>query len=171
MTLPHDDFLIVRKGKTPGKWGKLSDEQLRTLHKLHREGGLSVRELGRRLYATGRYGFASSKSAAMALSSGWKRLHLRARDRIESTILASTTHGLRPRAGTKRAEYNELRRQRRKRQPQCAGVRTTYPSKGAPCSLPAMVGSDYCFGHAPEWAEWRDAHLAAARDRRDRMAA
>lgn len=100
MTL-RDQTVARRRGggKPAGKWGYLRDGQLYVLYQLHRDRGLSVRELGRRLYATGKYGFASPKSAAMALSSGWRRLELPALERIESTVRASTKHGFLPRRG------------------------------------------------------------------------
>jgi hypothetical protein len=88
-----------RRGGRDGKWGWLRDDQLYTLWLLHRERGLSVRELGRQLHATGRYGFASPKSASMAMCYGWARLELPALDRVTATRRASTTHGYLPRKG------------------------------------------------------------------------
>lgn len=70
---------------------RLTRAQVLAAHQLHIEGGMSIRELGRRLWE--RNGYASAKSCANSLSSLFATLGLEARDRIEATRAASTTHG------------------------------------------------------------------------------
>lgn len=70
---------------------KLTRAQIVAAHRLHIEAGLSIRELGRRLYE--RYGYASPRSCANSLSDLFATVGLSARDRVEATRLASTTHG------------------------------------------------------------------------------
>lgn len=70
---------------------RLTDDQVRAAHRLHIDGGLSIRELGRRLY--GQYGYASPHACANRLSDYFMLLGLPRRGRIEATIAASTTHG------------------------------------------------------------------------------
>lgn len=69
----------------------LTPEQVKAAHTLHLAGGLSIRELGRRLYR--QLGYSSATSCATALSSAFMRDGLPRRDRIAATIAANTTHG------------------------------------------------------------------------------
>jgi hypothetical protein len=144
---------------------RLSDEQLRAAHRLHIAAGLSVRELGRRGWQA--WGYATPKSAATALSKGWRRLGLFARDRIEATVKASTVHGHATRAAKARytPEYAEHRKTLRRQSERCAGVRTQYPRKGERCSRPALIGSEFCWAHDPAREAERVAHLERARSR------
>jgi hypothetical protein len=73
------------------KDAKLTRAQVIAAHKLHIDGGLSIRELGRRLWQP--YGYASARSCANSLSDLFKTLGLPARDRVAATVAASTTHG------------------------------------------------------------------------------
>ena len=146
---------------------KLTAEQIAAAHKLYAGAGLSLRELGRRLYE--RYGYSSSAACANALHKAFRLEGLGLRDRIEATRQASTIHGLR-RRGTHDPRYLELRRRRRRERGEvedrpCAGVRLRYPRKGEPCGRPALRGSDYCFSHDPARDEERRRRLAAARAR------
>ena len=73
------------------KDAKLTRDQVVAAHRLHTEGGYSIRALGRLLWQ--RYGYASEKSCANSLSDLFATVGLPARDRIEATRIASTTHG------------------------------------------------------------------------------
>jgi hypothetical protein len=150
-----------RPGKPAGKWGKLTDEQIRAAHLVYVERGLSMRKLGALLCE--RFGFASAQSCSQALWSGFQRLALPARDRIEATVAASTTHG----RGARRdqAAYKRWRREQQGYRPRCAGLRAGHPRKGEPCARPAMVDSDYCLNHDPARRPEVLAHVRAARDR------
>jgi hypothetical protein len=75
---------------SPHPLRRLTPEQVAAAHVLHL-GGMSIRELGRQLYE--RNGYASAKSCSMALCDAFKRAGLHRRDRIEATVIASTTHG------------------------------------------------------------------------------
>lgn len=153
-------------GKPAGKWGKLTDPQLRLLNQLHHDQGLSQRELGRRIYQ--RVGFATAKSAAMAIGSGWKRLGLTARDRGAATAKANTDRRGEGSPGTAdRAVYKVFLRERNGGYRRCAGVRQQYPRKGAPCSRYAMAGSDYCLQHDPAR---RDEIVQRAAEAREQIA-
>jgi transcriptional regulator with XRE-family HTH domain len=63
-------------GPPPGLGSKLSDEQVRVLHRLHIERGLSLRELGRRLYR--QLGYATDEAATFGIRNGFRRLGLEA---------------------------------------------------------------------------------------------
>lgn len=65
-------------GKPAGVYGLLTDTQLRALHRAHLN-GTSIHALGRHIHD--RVGYASPKSAAMAISNGFMRLGLERRDR------------------------------------------------------------------------------------------
>ncbi len=76
------------------KWradAKLTRDQAVALHRIHIEGGLSIREIGRQIWQ--RYGYANAHSCANSLSDLFARLHRPARDRIDAVKVASTTHG------------------------------------------------------------------------------
>lgn len=149
---------------------KYTEAQLRALHVFHIRDGLSLNELGKRTFEA--VGYKTHHSAAVAISRDWKRLGLKARDRIEQTVLSSTKHGRKSR-GQSRAEQNEYRRWLAKQrgwksikgpgQPLCEGVRENPPRKGEPCQRPAKEGSRFCPQHDPETAERRRAHLDRVR--------
>lgn len=85
-----------RGGGCPaGKYGRLSDDELRELHHRHVEAGISQKALGREIAAR----YASPESAAVAISNGWARLGLTARNRPQGLARceAVTKHG--PRQG------------------------------------------------------------------------
>ena len=174
MTLPRDDGTCIwcdtpttppprRRGggKPAGKWGYLTDAQVRACHVLYMQ-GLSLNQVAERIWTRTRY--ASAASLSRALHEQFMRLGLPRRDRLEASIAASTIHGLardpehRRRLKIARGEVRGL---------QCAGVRTQYPRKGERCQRWAMAGSEYCISHDPARAGERDAQLAAMRDRRD----
>lgn len=160
-----------RRGKPVGKWGLMTDDHLRHAHSLYVRHGLSMRKLGALLYE--RFGFASAKSCSMALCNGWQRLALPARDRIEATVRASTTHGRLPRVAKSPDATPEQRAARglqrqitgEVRAVRCAARRTQYPNKGAQCKNAALAGGDYCWAHDPDRARERARQLAAMRSR------
>lgn len=135
-------------GKPKGKWGKLTDPQLRLLHSLHVDEGISQRELGRRVWQ--RAGFASAHSAAAAIGAGWKRLALPALSRQEMTARANRARRAPDSPGTAdRKAYKRWLREKRGGYRTCAGIKTQPPRKGSPCTRYAMEGSDYCLNHDP----------------------
>lgn len=140
---------------------KFTADQLRVLHVMHMRGA-SANSLAAQVYE--RVGYISKGSALTAMLREWKRMGLKSRDRIEATVKASTKHGLAPKHGP-RPGYARYKRVilHGNEDRQCAGVRQQAPRKGEPCNKPPLAGSDFCFAHDPEWAEWRDLHLANAR--------
>ncbi len=92
------------------KWradAKLTRDQAVVLHRIHIEGGLSIREIARQVWE--RYGYANAHSCANSLCDLFKRLHRPARDRVEATRIASTTHGRGARA--EKAAYKRWHRE------------------------------------------------------------
>lgn len=159
---------LTRRRSVPAK---LTDQQLKAAHRLHDLGGLSIRELGRRGWQA--WGYSSPRSAAMALSTGFARLRLPARDRIQAATGASLAHGNATRAKRDAShpdhpDYLEHRKALRRasgevRGVRCAATRTQYPRKGAPCGRWALADSGHCRNHDPRYAETVAADLAAAR--------
>jgi len=102
----------VNPGRRSGLWSKphplrkLDERQIAAAHRLHIEGGLSLRELGRQLWE--RLGYSSPHSCAQALSDAFRRAGLPRRDRVAATIAASTTHGRGARAN--KAAYKRWHR-------------------------------------------------------------
>lgn len=97
---------------------KLTDEQLRVLHRVHDERGVSIRELGRMVW--GQMGFASDEAAARAITRGFARLHLPSRSCVESRALAKSRGYAR-----------------------CQGVK----SNGEPCESFALRNDHLCWTH------------------------
>lgn len=164
---------ISARVRIPGERGRikrlskaslLTREQIFAVHKLHIDGGLSMREISRRGYR--QWGYSSANSCLNSLLDLLDGYGLERRDRIVASVKASTTHGLRPRSGRKPG-YLEIRRARRHERegsrPPCAGVRLNYPGKGTPCGLLAMVGSEFCVAHDPTRETARLEHLARIR--------
>lgn len=88
------------------KNAKLTEEQVRTLHTIHITRGMSMRELSRQGWQ--RWGYASEKSCLVSVCALMDSLGLERRDRVEATVLASTTHGKGSRAD--KAAYKRWRR-------------------------------------------------------------
>ena len=141
------------------KDARLSERQVIAAHRLYMARGWSLRTLGAMLY--GPLGYASANSAANSLREMFVAAGLPRRERVAATVMASQTHGLRPRqpSSQQRDAYNALRRERRERQERCGAFTTDT----RPCPRPAMVGSDFCFAHNPATKELRDTILATAR--------
>lgn len=154
-----------KTGPPRGVYGYLTDDQVRAVHRLYAQ-GLSLRQCADRILDRTRY--SSRMSCANALGEHFARLGLPRRERIEATVAASTVHGLAPRGGVDPAHRRRLKVARGEvlDRPPCAGVRASYPRKGAPCSRPAMAGSDFCIAHDPERRAEIVAGLADARSRR-----
>lgn len=149
---------------------KFTDLQLQALHVAHVEQGMSINRLAKQTY--NKVGYKSRHSAARAISAGFKRLGLPARDRIEATRLASTTHG---RGGRDRDEQAYRRFMKAQRgwnslqgpgRPRCKAVKTQPPGKGQQCTRHALADSDYCTQHDPRRELERQAHMARMRRRR-----
>lgn len=152
-------------GKPAGKYGYLSEPQIRACHALYMR-GLSIRRVAERIWSRTQY--SSVRSCANGLHHHFTRLGLPRRERIEVVVMASRTHGLAPKHGP-RTGYGPYKRRvldGQDDQPLCAGVRTQYPRKGQPCQLRAMFGSEYCHRHDPALAPERGAHLARMREQR-----
>lgn len=84
----------TRHGGSPyrlRKDAKLTRAQIVAAHRLHTEDGISIRELGRQMWE--RFGYSSPRSCANSLSDLFATVGLPARDRIDATVKASTTHG------------------------------------------------------------------------------
>jgi hypothetical protein len=167
----HEPAGRVRGGRRTGVPRKLTDEQIRAAHRLHIDGGLSIRELGRRLYE--RYGYSSPQSLANCLCAAFDLLGLDARDRIQAVRAVSTVHGKATREHRDRAHTRagRVRRGEILDRPRCAAVRTQHPRKGQPCGNRALADSDYCWGHDPRYEQQRQAILEDARRRRYEAAA
>lgn len=133
--------------------------ELQAAHRLHMRADLSVNELGRRLFA--KHGFKNHHSCAVAISDGWKKLDLQARDRIEMTVAASTIHGNCRRNGNSAAKKRFLAEQRGDQYDLPCSASTL---KGKPCERPSLIGKDVCSSHDPERAERRRAHMARIRE-------
>ena len=162
-----DTLLVKRKGgwKRPDLRGRISEAAARAIHAKYAT-GVSARTLGRELYQV--LGYKTANTCETAIGDAFKRYGLARRERIEATVLASTSSGLSPR------DWRERNRRRKAAgltvhmkplQPKCKSVRRQYPRKGEPCACRAMFGSDYCAAHDPAREEWRQEHLAAMRAR------
>ena len=145
---------------------KLGNDRLRLLHRIHIEKGMSINQLAAQLYE--KHGYASKSSCATAIGNGFKRLDLKARDRVEATVAASTKHGMAPKHGP-RPGYNTYRRRvlnGQPDQPRCEGTVRQGKAKGERCQRPAIFGSTFCQAHEPSREEARVLHLAAMREKR-----
>ena len=71
-------------GPPPGFRSKLTDDQIRVLHRLHTEREMSIRELGRRIYEQA--GYRSPDAAVFGIRRGFRRLCLTATWRHPSTL-------------------------------------------------------------------------------------
>src|SRR5262245_18465179 len=78
-------------GKPVGKYRLLTDDQVRAIHRIHIEAGVSIRELARQLHA--QFGYSGPKSMANCLSAAFDSLGLDARDRVDAVRLTCTVHG------------------------------------------------------------------------------
>jgi hypothetical protein len=126
---------------------------------------MSLRAIGSKIKK--RYGYSSTESAAMALQSGFERLHLERRNHVELMRQRNRKHG------RYEADRNMARRYRRRetgevRDVRCEGVRQNYPDKGARCSRPALNGSTFCWAHDPVGKADRDQHLKSMRAQADK---
>lgn len=70
---------------------KITTGQARACWVIHWQGGISVRELGRRLYE--RFGYSSPRSCAAALEQAWRREGWPVRPRAEAVLLANDRLG------------------------------------------------------------------------------
>lgn len=89
---------------------KYTDPQLRVLYQVYIERGVSINALAKRTHA--KVAYKSHHSAAVAISEGWRRLGLPARDRIAAVKLACTTHGMAPKHGPRPGYGTYKRRQK-----------------------------------------------------------
>lgn len=147
---------------------RITDIQLQALHRAHVVGGQSLNSLAKQTHK--KLGYASRTSAATAISNGWKRLGLPARDRIEQVKLTCTVHGLAPKHGP-RPGYKAYKRRAglaEPLRPRCKGVRQQPPRKGEPCERSALEDSRFCFSHDSRYELKRQAHLVKVRARQPR---
>lgn len=151
-------------GKPAGVHGKLSDRHLQALHHFHLEQGVSIRELGRRIWE--KAGYASPTSAAESISQGFKRLHLPALSRQAATVKANERRRQPGSPGTaNQSAYKRYLRKKNGGYRHCQAVKTQAPGKGKPCSHYAMAGSEFCFVHDPDRHDQVAEQLAGMRDR------
>lgn len=157
------------RGRPPGKWGRLSDSQLRVLHGVYVAEGLSCRQLGEMVWE--RVGYGSARSAGEAVYDGFRRLGLPTRSQRDVTVARNWRHGRSVRALIEQGGafgpdgYRRWLKERDgKLQPRCAGVRAWPPGRGKPCQRPAARGSDFCPSHDPARRERREAHMARMRE-------
>lgn len=146
---------------------KVTDIQLQALHRAHMQ-GQSLNSLAKRTYE--KLGCASSGAAATAISRGWKRLGLRARDRVEQVRLTCTVHGKAPKHGP-RPGYSAYKRRAGLKppyRPRCKADRKQAPRRGEPCERSALMDSKYCYSHDPRFELERQAYLAKVRARQPR---
>lgn len=156
-----------RRGKPVGVYGKLDDRHLKALHCFHHDKGVSIRELGRRVWRAA--GYASAKTAAQSISDGFKRLGLPAMPQGEATAKANKLRRAPGSPGTSdRAAYKRWRRKANGGYRPCQGTKLTAPGKGQPCGRYAMTGADFCRFHNPAH---REAVVAKAREMRERIGA
>lgn len=87
----YDGLARLRKPKRGGRPRLLTDDELRTLHKVYMEYGLTRRELARRLLETREKG--SLQGYEQALYYGWKKLRLKSVGRSEALRRAHKLHG------------------------------------------------------------------------------
>lgn len=149
-----DTPLRHKGGRKPGSGSKLSDDQLRALHRVHIEQNRSINDLARDIYQ--KAGYRTPHACAVSISGGFKRLNLRARDRVEMTVTKSLKHGRASRVKQRERgpDYVAYRREQRLRSGEthgrrCEGVKEWPPRKGQPCSRSALRDSQFCFNHDP----------------------
>jgi hypothetical protein len=178
MGLPLRSAGEARRLADAGKLnGLLSEQQVRDAHVLHIQADMSINQIAAVKYEE--WGYATQNSACAALSLSFKRLGLKARGRIEMTVLKSTKHGRARRKvlpngktdvnGSKPPGYKRWLMDQRAGhstlRPLCAGVKTQPPRKGSPCTKHSMEGSLFCHAHDPAHEAARIASLARMRDR------
>lgn len=149
-----------RRGKPRGKYGKMTELQVRAVHIAHWEQRVPINELGRRFWD--RFGYASANACASSLSRSFKDLGLQTHDRIEMTVQASTIHGMKRRKGNS-AAYKRFRAGQKGEQYDAPCTGTT--SRGKPCRVRAMIGKDVCQFHDPDQRERWQNMTAAMRAR------
>lgn len=161
---PKGSLITVRKrgskrpGKPRGKWGKMTEPQIRAVHIAHWEQRIPINELGRRYWE--RFGYASANACANSLGRFFKELELPRHDRIAMTVQASTKHGLarrrHPKAGGKFGNGAKTRGYKRWLANERAGGETRNPlciattARGKACTHRALNESVHCFVHEPD---------------------
>lgn len=153
-----------------GPYG-VSEDQMAEARRVYEAEQVSLREIARRIYPE-TYGYLNERSLSGALYRGFRNREWPCRTQSDAVKLRNWKHGRKLRAQTDE-EQNAYRRWLADQRgwkavqhvgnPTCSGVRATSPRKGAPCSRPAMDGSDFCFSHDPARAEQRASVLEAAR--------
>lgn len=142
---------------------RFTDEALRKCYELHMRRDLSLNDLGKAMFE--KMGYKNHHSCAVAIAHGWKRLGLKARDRIEMTRVKSTKNGLSPRnwKDRKKLRLEAGLTLKGKERRICVGTTMHRSRKGERCERPAMKGSVYCQSHAPELSEQRKTLTARMR--------
>jgi hypothetical protein len=181
-TIAHDDGRCVwcdgptrvkqRRGggKPKGKYRKITDDQVRALHKLYVGRGLSCRQLGGLVWE--KFGYASELAAGEGIYRAFKELDLPRRSQREVTVARNLKHGRKTRAQTNE-EQNAYRRWLAEQrgwnriqgpgQPRCEGIKRQSPRKGERCKRPALEGSRFCQSHEPSRELQRQATTARMR--------
>lgn len=137
----------TRPGKPRGKYARLTDAQVRVLHR-HHMAGRSIRSLGDAIY--GRMGFSTGETAAKAISRGFRRLGLGSRGTYEGAALANRQRAAEGSPGAAdMAAYMRWQRAKNGGMRRCEGLKMKPPGKGTRCKKFAAPGSDFCRYHDP----------------------
>lgn len=109
----------TRLGKRVGVHGKLSDDQLRELYRVHDARGVSMRAIARAIWV--KAGYASEGSCLEGMRAGWKRLHLAPLSQAEATARANRARRLSDSPGRENPrEYRRWRAEREKARKEAA---------------------------------------------------
>jgi hypothetical protein len=150
--------------KRLSKASLLTREQIHAIHRLHIEGGHSVRSIVRAGWRT--WGYANERSATNAVFGLLASFGLKCRPRAEATVMANRQRMMRLPGESKNAFKARRRRETGEvRGVRCKGVRRQYPRKGEPCQRPALADSEYCRGHDPRFEAENRERLERARAR------
>lgn len=161
-----------RRGKPKGKHARVTDEQLKVLHRVYVERRVSVRQIAGQVWE--KLGYASPAACATSLHHLFQDRGYKLRSRSEVLIERNHKHGRRRRSlGTTGPAVAEYRRWLKELQgayrPVCLGTKRRAPGKGTRCTRPAVSGSDYCLGHDPARAAERDRITAMMRARQPHL--
>lgn len=155
-----------RGGRRPGSGRKMTEAQIRALHRVHYEQRVPMNELARRYWQ--RFGYASINTCCVAILRGFDALGLPRHERMEMILVACRKHGRAPKHGS-RAGYKrwlaDQRAGRDDRAPLCEAM----TAKGKPCARRVQNGT-LCWLHDPLRADERNRICAEMRGRVGKLA-
>jgi hypothetical protein len=148
---PARTWPTVLEGRRPQP-SKISVPELRELHARHWAHDVSIRQIARENWEI--WGYKNARSAANTIFEMLPTHGLHVRPRASMTAVSNRQRSMRL-PGETRNEFKARRRREKGqvRDVMCKGVRASYPRKGAPCSRPALAGSEFCVAHDPERRE------------------